>query len=371
MNKKTIIALVFTLFFCFINPVNAASEVNILPNNPFYFFKDLGRQIQDVLTFNTEAKVELRLKIAEEKLIEIQKIAEQNPNNPNYEKYLEKYENAVEKVQEKIDQVQTNKEEMLEKITSKMIDQEQKLEQLKNTIRPDKEEAVNRIRNNVMNQYTETSLKIADENAIQNKIREKIENMDEEKATEVINRIEEKAPENLKSILNKIDVVQRIREKGIQNSGQDLKEIIQNEHLTDKVNKDAAKLGLTPEEILKQVETFSEEDKKTLQQYALDILSGNKSEEDIAKDFNQIKLTPDALKKLELLKTTSQERIQNQNNIPNNTASAVNEMSRYCISQGNKVLIERDDTGKEIKMCISPDNKKCILEDYYNKKCTF
>ncbi len=388
MNKKTIITLALVLSFFFVaNFTNAASETNILPSNPFYFFKDLGRQIQDVLTFNNEAKVELRLKVAEEKLAEIEKMAEENPNNPNYEKYLEKYEEAVEKVQEKIDKVQTKKEEILEKITSKMLEQEQKLEQLKNTIRSDKEEAINRIRSNVMNQYTETSLKIADENAVQNKIRERIQNMDEEKAAEVVNRIEEKAPQNLKSILNKIEIVQKIKEKGIENSGQALKETIQNEQLTNKVNRDAAKLGLTPEEILKQIESFSEEDKKTLEQYALDILTGNKSEEDIANDFNQIKLSPNALQKLEALKTTSQERTQNQGQITEvrnqnqnttsnnagsiNTTSLIDEASRYCIKQGNKVLVEKDSTGKEIKMCISPNNKKCRVEDYYNKKCTF
>lgn len=336
MNKKIIIALTLSLFFCVVSPTNAASEVSILPTNPLYWFKDLGRQIQDIFTFNIEDKIELRLRVAEEKLVEIEKIAENNPNNPNYEKYLEGYETAVTKVQEKIGQVDKNKEEILKNITSKMIDQEQKLEQIKNTIRSDKEEVIDRVKNNIINQYTETSLKIADQNAFQNQLEEKIKNIDENS----INRLEEKAPEILKNILNEIEIVQRIKES------------IKIEELTNTVNKDAAKLGLTPEEILEEVESFSEKDKKILQEFALEILSGNKTVE----DFGQIELSLDAIKKLELLQARSKKFVD----------SKIDEMSRYCIEQGNKVLIEGG-----VKMCVSPDNIKCMLEDYYNEECSF
>ncbi|MDD2909309.1 MAG: DUF5667 domain-containing protein [Candidatus Pacebacteria bacterium] len=359
MNKKIIITLALIISFSFTGSfANAGEEANILPNNPLYFFKDLGRQIQDLLTLDSAGKIELRLKIAEEKLAEIEQVAEKNPNNPNYQKYLKNYEQAVGKIQKNIDKLDAGKEEILENIATKIINHEERLEELKNIIRSDKREAVDQIKNNVINNYTETSLKIADEEAFKNKMRERIQNMGEEKAIKTVNRIQNEAPQNLKSILNKIDVVQNIREKGINNSGQELKEIIQSEQLIDKVNKDAQKLGLTPEEILEKVATFSEEDKTKLQQYALEILAGNKSEEDIVKDFNKINLSPDALQKIESL--------ANQNQ-----SSLLNEASKYCINQGNKVLVEKDSNGNEIRFCISKDGKKCNELDFFNKKCSF
>ena len=378
MNKKTIITLALVLSFSFLgNFTHAATESNILPNNPFYFFKDLGRNIQDFLTLNPSDKAQLRLKIADEKLAEVEKLAEEDPNNPNYEKYLKGYEKAVEKFEQKANILNENsskKEEILDKITSKILDHEQRLEQLKERIK-NEETVINQIKNRAMTVYTESSLRVANSETVQNKMQEKVQNMGDEQALQTLNRMEEKAPENLKSILNKINVVQRIREKGINNSGQAIKEVIQEEQLLDKVNKDAEKLGLTPAQILEKVQTFSEEDKKALEQYAFEILSGNKSEEDIVNDFDKINLSEDALEKIQSLKQNQVQNRQVQNNTgtlnPTSSNSVLDQVSKYCISQGNKLLLQTDASGTEVKMCVSPDGKKCNALEYFNKKCSF
>ena len=378
MNKKTIITLALVLSFSFLgNFTHAATESNILPNNPFYFFKDLGRNIQDFLTLNPSDKAQLRLKIADEKLAEVEKLAEEDPDNPNYEKYLKGYEKAVEKFEQKANILNENsskKEEILDKITSIILDHEQRLEQLKERIK-NEETFINQIKNGAMNVYTESSLKVANSETVQNKMQEKVQNMGDEQALQTLNRMEEKAPENLKSILNKINVVQRIREKGINNSGQAIKEVIQEEQLLDKVNKDAEKLGLTPAQILEKVQTFSEEDKKALEQYAFEILSGNKSEEDIVNDFDKINLSEDALEKIQSLKQNQVQNRQVQNNTgtlnPTSSNSVLDQVSKYCISQGNKLLLQTDASGTEVKMCVSPDGKKCNALEYFNKKCSF
>jgi len=378
MNKKTIITLALVLSFSFLgNFAHAATESNILPNNPFYFFKDLGRNIQDFLTLNPSDKAQLRLKIADEKLAEVEKLAEEDPDNPNYEKYLKGYEKAVEKFEQKANILNENsskKEEILDKITSKILDHEQRLEQLKERIK-NEETVINQIKNRAMTVYTESSLRVANSETVQNKMQEKVQNMGDEQALQTLNRMEEKAPENLKSILNKINVVQRIREKGINNSGQAIKEVIQEEQLLDKVNKDAEKLGLTPAQILEKVQTFSEEDKKALEQYAFEILSGNKSEEDIVNDFDKINLSEDALEKIQSLKQNQVQNRQVQNNTgtlnPTSSNSVLDQVSKYCISQGNKLLLQTDASGTEVKMCVSPDGKKCNALEYFNKKCSF
>jgi hypothetical protein len=50
------------------------SEPNILPDSPFYFLKNWGRSIQSFFAFNPVSKAELRLRFANDKLIEAKKL---------------------------------------------------------------------------------------------------------------------------------------------------------------------------------------------------------------------------------------------------------------------------------------------------------
>ncbi|MDD3032869.1 MAG: DUF5667 domain-containing protein [Candidatus Pacebacteria bacterium] len=323
MNKKLIITLTFIITFCFIgiNFTNASTNSNILPSNPFYFFKDLGRQIQDFLTFDATQKVELRLQIADEKLAEIEKIAETNPNSSNYQKYLEGYETAIEKIKEKIDSVSKEKTEtIVDSITEKMIEHEERLEELKNIINSKNIVNIEETQNNIINSYTETSLKITTQDILENKIKSLLENTNEE----TILRIEEQAPEALKNIFNNLDL--------------------------EKITEDAEKIGLTPTEIISEINTLSEEDKEKLEQYALKILTENKAPEDIITNFEELDLSTEALQKLNNLKTISEEKIEKASN--------------YCLEKGNTITIE----GMNV-MCVSPQNEKCEVMSYLNESC--
>lgn len=325
MNKKIIIALILSISFSFLAGTANAAQNNILPSNPFYFFKDLGREIQDFLTFDVNKKIELRIKVAEEKLSEIEQIAEENPNNPNYENYLNKYKDAVLKIQEKASTLtQEKKEQVLENITSKMIEQEQRLENLKTNIRSDKINKIEEIKNNVVDEYTATSLKIADTKTVQNKIEEKLQNLGEEKTIQVLNRINS---DNFSNVLKETDLLKLV------NNENDILKIA-----TEK----ASSLGLTPEEILDKVSTFSAEDKQKLEKYALEILAGNVKLEDA---INNIELSEDAILKIQSLKEES-------------------EISNYCISQGNKIIIEDN-----IRYCVSNEGNKCEELEYFKKNC--
>ena len=104
LKKLTIISILTLVFFSF-NFASAGGEIKILPNNPLYVFKDLGRKIQDFFTFDTAKKIKLRLNVAEEKLQEIEQMVKDNPNNSNYDKYLKKYEDSVKQVQGKVNEL--------------------------------------------------------------------------------------------------------------------------------------------------------------------------------------------------------------------------------------------------------------------------
>ena len=69
-------------------------EPTILPDNPFYFFKNTFRGLRSTFTFNSERKAELKLRFANEKIIEAGKLAEKG-NFKALERHLESYEKDI------------------------------------------------------------------------------------------------------------------------------------------------------------------------------------------------------------------------------------------------------------------------------------
>jgi|GEM_PF-947238 len=110
-------------------------EPTTLPTNGFgYFFKNLGRAIQTTLTFNQEKKAELQLKIADERLLEAKKVAEENPDNAKAQavvaKTLEKYQQMMEKVQTRVEAIKEKNAERAEKLLDKIADHQLKQQQV-------------------------------------------------------------------------------------------------------------------------------------------------------------------------------------------------------------------------------------------------
>ncbi|KKQ35765.1 MAG: hypothetical protein US50_C0005G0001 [Candidatus Nomurabacteria bacterium GW2011_GWB1_37_5] len=95
MNKKISIILV-VLFLCIFsfNTVRAQESedisieqevkienVGILPNSSWYFLKEFRRNVQKIFTFDRVKKVELQIKINDEKAEEISVLQEKDPEN--------------------------------------------------------------------------------------------------------------------------------------------------------------------------------------------------------------------------------------------------------------------------------------------------
>jgi len=78
----------------------------LLPTSPLYFIKEFGRTIQTFLTFNAEKKAELKLKIAEEKLVEAQIVSEKQPDNQKgLERALRNYENQRSELKTRLEKL--------------------------------------------------------------------------------------------------------------------------------------------------------------------------------------------------------------------------------------------------------------------------
>ncbi|MDD2548003.1 MAG: DUF5667 domain-containing protein [Candidatus Pacebacteria bacterium] len=322
LKKLTIISILTLVFFSF-NFASAGGEIKILPNNPLYVFKDLGRKIQDFFTFDTGKKIKLRLNVAEEKLQEIEQMVKDNPNNSNYDKYLKKYEDSVKQVQGKVNELPGEiKDKLLDVLASKMIGHESRLENLKYSMQDTAKDTLDKIKDTVFDKYTEISLKMTSEENFINKIKDQFQSITDDS----ILRIQNEASGNFKKIVDKV-------------LGSD----DQNEELLNKVNRDVEEMGLTMDDILETISLFTEEDMASLEQFARDILSGKKSE----KDTDQVDLSADAFLKIEALAEIA----------------ILNNAIRYCEEEGFEV--------EDKKYCVSKEGEKCDVLDFFSQICSF
>lgn len=194
------------------------SEPKVLPDSPFYFLKNWARGVQNVLTFNPIKKAELRLKIANEKLMEAKKIIQKTENvelikkaTENYQQETEKIKNQVEKIKEK---AKENPE--VEKFLDKFVDQQtlhQKLLQKLETQVPARAfEKIQEAREAHLETFQGVMLKLEDR---REKITEKLDRILEEqkgsqfkefKNLEVLKNLEEKVvPEEAKEAIKQAE----------------------------------------------------------------------------------------------------------------------------------------------------------------------
>jgi len=113
------------------------SEQNVLPNNPFYFFKRGWRGIQSAFIFNPVKKAELKLRFADERLIEAKKMAEAVDSEKASDiisKAIENYEKEVKRVKEQMDKFEGIEVERVEKFVERFSDHQIKQQKLINRI---------------------------------------------------------------------------------------------------------------------------------------------------------------------------------------------------------------------------------------------
>lgn len=192
-------------------------EPRILPDSPFYFLKNWGRGIQSFFTFNPVKKAELRLKFANEKLMEVKKIVQktQNPEiikkaTENYQQEVERIKNQVEKIKEKArenPQVET----FLDKFIHQQILHQKLLQKLETQVPPEALEKIKEAREAHLERFQEVMLKLEDR---KEEITEKLDKILEEqkgsqfkefKNLEVLKNLEEKVPEEAKEAIKQAE----------------------------------------------------------------------------------------------------------------------------------------------------------------------
>lgn len=87
------------------------SEPKTLPNSPFYFLKSFWRNLRLTFTFDSVNKAELRLRFANEMLIEAKRLAEETDNQELFQRAIDKYQGQMEKLQTRIEKIQAKSED--------------------------------------------------------------------------------------------------------------------------------------------------------------------------------------------------------------------------------------------------------------------
>lgn len=110
------------------------AEPTTLPTSPFYFFKNIGRGIQLLFTFDSVKKAELELKFADEKLAELGKVIERQPNDKEaHGRALQNYLEAHDQLRERLESLRgknKNIDVLLEKLAERVLKHEELLEEL-------------------------------------------------------------------------------------------------------------------------------------------------------------------------------------------------------------------------------------------------
>lgn len=202
------------------------SEPRILPDSPIYFLKNWARGIREVLTFNPIKKAELRLKFANEKLMEAKKIVEMKKNpeiikkaTENYQKEIDKVKGQAEKIREKAKE-NPQVESFLDKFIHQQTLHQKLLQGLETQVPPQAFEKIKEVRERHLERFQDVMLKLEDR---KEKITEKLDKILEEqkgsefknfKNLEILKNLEEKVPEEAKEAIRKAEenTLKRLKE---------------------------------------------------------------------------------------------------------------------------------------------------------------
>jgi putative hemolysin len=199
-------------------------EPNLLPNNSFYFLKNWGRGISSFFTFNPVAKAELKLKFANEKLMEAKKLAEKTDNPQILKKAIDNFQKEENKLKEAVQKIKQGAEnprvaQFVDKFIEQGIKQQKLLGKFENDLPAEIHQDLMSAKEEVLSKFSDINLKFASPEIFAekiNKIIAKQEGSDfrQFKNLEVLNALKERVPKTARPAI----------ERAIDNSLKNLKD---------------------------------------------------------------------------------------------------------------------------------------------------
>lgn len=193
-------------------------EPRILPGHPLYFFKDIFRKVSEVTTFDPIKKLEKRQRWANERLMELKKLALLKKDPRILEKATQKYQQEIERIKTVADKIDENRlterqrqrlKTFLDKLTHQQILHQKILERLEKQVPPQAFEKIKRARERHLERFAEVMNRLEKD---PEKLRERLEkNLEglrgsrfkELRSLEMLRRLEEKMPEERREAIQK------------------------------------------------------------------------------------------------------------------------------------------------------------------------
>lgn len=206
------------------------SQPTILPGSRFYFLKQLWRGVNLLVAREPAKKVELRLKYANEKLIEAQELSQKAKIKTEIiEKQLKNYQSDLDKAKEQLEKIETTKQNVKEKLEEKYLDYSLKqqliLQKLATQVPVEVYEKIEENRQQHLERLGEVMAKVAEKQDAVGKIQEAIQSVVETRpmihtqTIEILEDLKEKVPEDLKPKIVEIKI------DAIKNAAQAIKAI--------------------------------------------------------------------------------------------------------------------------------------------------
>lgn len=187
------------------------SEPNILPNSRWYIFKVWYQKARTTLTFDPTKKVELKIKYANQKLLEAQKLAKIDNQDELVVQTLEKFQEEIEVASETINNDLERFKKKRPELSNQMIDhalkQQNLMDKLKLRVKNEYQEKIQNTKEKHLSNFSDKIIKNVPIRELEVRVNQILEDQDQGfrnfKNLEVLKRLEDNVPEQAKiAILN-------------------------------------------------------------------------------------------------------------------------------------------------------------------------
>ncbi|MFA5013268.1 MAG: DUF333 domain-containing protein [Candidatus Paceibacterota bacterium] len=395
--KKSIIVFLFAA--CVFNfgfgvaPALAAdngvqiANPTLLPDSPFYFIKNIAREIQSFFTLDPVKKAELRLDFANQKITEAQKLSINKPQDQNnINKALANYQTEMVKLEKAVEVLKKDNpknEKLLNQITAQTFNHQEILKSITNSASGTN---TDQVQTEALKTFVVASYEIASPEKVKEVVKENI-NKDLGEPTkgiekiEVLKQMEDAAPTELKKDIIEVQndvlsenlnliTLSETQKDTLQKYYDELKNTDEYKQIV--LEDFAKKIVSQNQEELKQLNNLSTEDQQKLQEFAKSLLTGETIDYNEAlKGFNSLDISSQSK---DLIMGVSNKIIDKsfQDGTAeefSNATGLANPASVYCEKQGYKLDIRKDAQGNETGYCIFGNGQECEEWSFFRGEC--